>query len=224
MNRFAYRVLVGLFGASVLAGAALLAPRPAELGFVEHEMTCDAWFAREGEAVTGLVRLTDCRLDVSRMVSRRSRIDRGVTEAAVQVRPPTAEPARGSGPHPRELVLVTADPALRRLADTYDRHGDAAGTARFGERHRAEGRRPRTIEGRIELGGHWDLTGPLLGLEEPRRPHVMAPPRRDPASRAAGTLLLLLGGSALLILVPAQRRWTRRRAELRGDTTRPLRF
>jgi hypothetical protein len=236
MNRFAYYALVVIFGLSAVGGAVLLAPSPAELGFYEHEMTCAEWFARE-PVVTGSVRLTDCVLDASAgMNVRRSRSGTGVVAAGVRVRPPGVR-----GESERVLVLVTTDPDLRRLADTHERHAasgsglflDEGSPARFRERHRAELARLRGVEGVLEYQGwpgpmdDYDLVAELGHRGDSPADtgsHVLAPAQASAGSRAAGTTLLLLGLLGIGLLVRAQRRWTRRRAELTGNTTRPLKF
>lgn len=137
MSRVPYYLLVVGFGLMTLGGFALAAPSPAELGWIEHEMTCAEWLDAS-EPITGSVRLTECTLapsvdggepgdDALRLAQLTAARDLGpmgvdgdggVNEAAARLWPARVEPGF-DGSSQRGLVLVTHDDELRRLADTF---------------------------------------------------------------------------------------------------------
>ncbi|HJL15777.1 MAG TPA: hypothetical protein RMH99_08980 [Sandaracinaceae bacterium LLY-WYZ-13_1] len=236
MSRLGYWAIVLVFGASAVGGAALFTPTPGELGLVDHEMTCAEWFAHEGPAPTGHVRLTDCALDGTRWGIRGGHWGVGGTSAAgVEVEPadpdaPRAHEPTGYGGEvvPRRLGLSTRDPSLRRLADTYVQHDGEAARARFRARHAAELRPVRDLEGELvrvpPAIADAEVVEALALDQQPGPAWTLRPARRSTGRRATGVSFFVLGVLGLLILIPAQRRWKRRREELCGGTDRPLTF
>lgn len=244
MTRVAYWLLVAVLAATALGGLALAAPTPAELGWIDHEMTCAEWFASPSPP-TGSVRLTECALgpdspliigregslDVPRLAADRSFEHEGVTAGAARL-----WAADGDTPPGRALVLVTHDPALRRLTHTFAgsqrpwwtggavAEDAAASRARFLARHKDELRAPRVVEGVVEdlwTSPHSTLAAPLA---DGPPAFVIAPPDARRLGRAPGIATATLAGLALFLLVLLQRRWTRRREELLGGASRPLTF
>ena len=254
MTRPSFTLLCVLLGAVTVGGVVLALPTPAELGWIEHEMTCAEWFEAD-EPPTGSVRLTECAiaptvrpesrprsarvvrrtgLEVAELAAEVSMDARGIESAAVTLWPPEVDhDFVDENAFERRLIFVTEDAELRRLADAFDRNtrswalDDDPMDGRYQDRFRA--RHERTLRQPRTVQGVLepvtdDDYGAHARLVRDGTAYVLGRSERRRALRFSSVALATLAGLALLWLVTRQRRWTRRREELLSGRSGPLTF